>query len=620
MTAYSKVWTISNASLEIQFNDKTALLTVRDKRCNKLWQQLAYKDQLNVGSVTQKGSSLIVGFTGKYVIEVNFTLTATSVLEVSLTGNGQMPFEDLAFPSAFAAPNKNHYVLMTDAEGLLLPVDDKAYTMNNERIFYCGGGMVMPWMGVTDDQFKTGYMAILETPYDATFRTKRENGFVIFEPVWYPTKGNFGYTRKLSYHFFDKGGYTAQCKTYRKYAWKKNKVITLKEKQNRFPAIEKMIGSPHIYVWDNAREVNFAKEMKSAGIGKAFILWDANHVPYPETGYDIRLKEIGYASGVYELFSDLKLPDTIMRNFDETGPMRFSRTSYPGLFNQLVTRAKTGKTYSNQFGHTSCPSVIRPEMTKRIERELKEFPHESYFLDVYQANGLFECYSTEHPLTRQQFAEEIVKNFKFIEDKYNTYQGGEWGADFTGSSSIYNHGMMTLQGPLWSGNPKNRATIYAAGDWSNNARPSAMIGTRVAHNKYLKYGVSEYLRVPLFELIYHDAIVSSWRWEDGNQSAPEIWWKKDLFNILYGTAPLWSLDRSLWEKYKNTFIESYHNVCPWLQQIGYDELISHRFVTADHKVQETVFSSGKKAVVNFGDEDYTYGDKILQAKGFLLIN
>jgi hypothetical protein len=122
----------------------------------------------------------------------------------------------------------------------------------------------------------------------------------------------------------------------------------------------------------------------------------------------------------------------------------------------------------------------------------------------------------------------------------------------------------------------------------------------------------------LFELVYHDAVVSSWRWEDGNQSAPEIWWKKDLFNMLYGSAPLWSLDRSLWGKYKNTFIESYNNVCHWLQKIGYDELISHQFVSADHKVQESIFSSGKRIVVNFGREPYNLDGQVINAKGFLI--
>jgi hypothetical protein len=618
LPVFSKVWKISDTNLEIAFDDQSSLLKVTDKRCSKTWEQSANKYQLTVKSTEQRANSIYVSFDGKYSFDVIFSLTQKSALEVLVNAGGKMEINEIQFPSSFKTPDKNHYLLYTDGEGLLLPADDKEYPLGNGRTFYCGGGLSMAWMGVVDNQFETGYMAILETPFDAALRTTREDDLVTFAPVWLASMGQFGYSRKVTYHFFDKGGYVAQAKTYRDYIWKKNNVITLRENQKKTPALEKMIGAVHIYVWDKAREVSFAQEMKKSGIEKAFILWDANHIPYPEVGYDNKLKELGYASGVYELFTDLKLRDTIKTVFDENRPMRFARTSYPGLFNELVTRQKDGKTNSNQFGHTSCPAVMRPQITKRIERELKEFPHESYFLDVYQANGLFECYSKEHPLTRQQFAEEVNKNYRMIGEKYNQYLGGEWGADFVGSNSVYVHGMMTLQRTWWGSGIEKKGTIYYTGDWSNNARPTQMVGTRVANDKYLKYSINEYTRVPLYELVYHDAVVTSWRWEDGNHHTPEIWWKKDLFNILYGSAPLWSIDRERWESYKNTFIESYKNICPWLQQIGYDEMVSHRFVTADHLVQETVFSSGKRAVVNFGNNEYVFEGKSIKPKGFLL--
>ena len=165
-----------------------------------------------------------------------------------------------------------------------------------------------------------------------------------------------------------------------------------------------------MYVWDDARELSFAKELKSSGINKALVLWDANHTLYPEKCYDTRLKELGYAPGGYELFTDLKIRDTVPGTRDETGPVRLARTAYPGMFKQLAARTKDGRTYFNRFGHTACPVAIRQEMIKRIDRELKEFPHETYFLDVYQANGLFECYSPEHPLTRQQFAKFVERH------------------------------------------------------------------------------------------------------------------------------------------------------------------------------------------------------------------
>jgi len=162
-------------------------------------------------------------------------------------------------------------------------------------------------------------------------------------------------------------------------------------------------------------------------------------------------------------------------------------------------------------------------------------------------------------------------------------------------------------------------TIYYGGDWKNGQRPTQMLGVRTAPPLYMKYSINEALRVPLYELVYHDAVVTSWRWEDANHHTPEIWWKKDLFNILYGSAPLWTLDRNRWESFKNTFIQSYKNICPWLQQIGYDEMISHRFVTADGKVQESVFSSGKRAVVNFGDEAFKFERKTIEPRGFIFL-
>jgi len=617
LSSSAKSWTLSDKNLEIQFDDQTALFSVKDKRCDKIWESATLKDKVVVNKTIQKGNSLIVSFQAPLNLEANITLTQSSALEIKLSANEKIEFNELAFPSAFKAPDKSHYILETDGEGLLLPVDDTHYPLGNGITYSCGGGLSMAWMGMVDSDFKTGYMALLETPYDVALRTIRTNGLITFSPVWLPSMGKFSYDRKVTYHFFDQGGYVAQCKKYREYIWEKNKVITLRENQQKTPALKKMIGAVHIYVWDNAREVSFAKELKESGIDKALILWDANHVPYPESDYDSRLKELGYATGGYELFTDLKLKDTLSYEVDLKGPYRLGRTTYPGLFDELVTRKKDGKTNFNQFGHTACPSVMRPHIKERVERELKEYPHETYFLDVYQANGLFECYSEKHPLSRQQYAEEVIKNQQMIASTYNLYLGGEWGADFCGSNAVYMHGMMTLQRTWWGSGIEKKGTIYYTGDWKSNPRPTQMIGTRVANDTYLTYSINEYTRVPLYELVYHDAIVTSWRWEDGNHHTPEIWWKKDLFNILYGTAPLWNVDRTRWQEYQQTFIESYKNICPWLQQIGYDEMLSHRFINNDHTIQETVFASGKKAVVNFGKADFNYEGKTIKAKSFV---
>ncbi len=614
----SKTWTLSNQALKVDFDDKAVLFNLTDKRSGKTWEQLPLKEKITVENVIQQGNKLNLKLSGKYNLDIEVVLNGESALEFSISGESNLKIDEFEFPAAFKTPDKSHYLLMTDGEGLLLPADDKDYPMSKGITYYTGGGLAMAWMGMVDSNLETGYMAILETPYDAGLRTRREDGLISFSPVWLPSMQKFGYTRKVTYHFFDKGGYVTQAKTYREYIWEKNGIISLAEKQKRFPAMEKMLGGVHIYVWDKARNVEFAKELKSSGIDKALFLWDANHTPYPETGFDNQLKELGYATGGYELFTDLKTRDTAFYEYDFTGPMRFAHTVYPGKFNQLAARKSDGSTYFNQFGTTSCPEAVRPEIHRKMEAKLKEFPHETYFLDVYQANGVFECYSLEHPLTREQFCEAVIENHKIMEDKYNQYIGGEWGAEYVNAHVAYVHGMMTLQRTWWGSGIEKKGTIYYTGDWRSNPRPTQMIGTRVANDTYLKYSINEYTRIPLYELVYHDAVVTSWRWEDGNHHTPEIWWKKDLFNVLYGSAPLWNLDRERWEEYKFTFIESYQKVIPWLEQIASDEMVSHRFVTPNHKVQESVFSSGKKVVVNFGESDFIIEGKTIKPKGYLI--
>jgi hypothetical protein len=615
----AKVWKLSDSRLEVSFDDQTALISVIDKRCNKVWEQSELPQKFTVKKTVQEGNSLNIELSGEYPLKASLNLTPTSALEVSLMADNRLTFKELSFPAAFKSPDQNHYLLETDGEGMLLPVDDQKYPLGNGVTYFCGGGLSMAWMGVTDSKFETGYMAILETPYDAALRTIRVNDLITFSPVWLPSMEQFGYTRKVTYHFFDKGGYVAQAKMYREYIWKKNHLVTLKDKEKRFPAMEKMLGGVHIYIWDKARDIAFAQELKSSGINKALFLWDANHTPYPEIGFDNQLKKLGYATGGYELFTDLKSKDTASYEVDTHGPMRFAHTVYPGKFNQLAARKSNGKTYFNQFGHTSCPEAIRPEIYRKVENKLKEFPHETFFLDVYAANGLFECYSKEHRLTREQFTEEVIKNHQILEDKYQQYLGGEWGAEYLNAHVAYVHGMMTLQRTWWGSGIEKKGTIYYTGDWKSNPRPTQMVGTRVANDTYQKYSINEYTRVPLYELVYHDAVVTSWRWEDANHHTPEIWWKKDLFNMLYGTAPLWNLDRERWDEYRNTFIESYKNVCPWLEQIATDELVSHRFLTDDHQVQESTFSSGKKIVVNFGNKEYSFQGNVVESKNFLLL-
>lgn len=599
---------LKNKDLCVRFDTRTALVSVKDLRSGQVWVQSPFADSVavRVCAADIRDGQIVADLDAVFPFTATLSLEGSS-LTFRLSGDPEMKMDSFVYPAPFAVKDKGWYILETDGEGMLLPVDNQDYDYGDGITYFCGGGLSMAWKGLVDTDFKSGYQIVLETPFDACLRDfRQDNGLLSFCPVWLSSMQKFAYDRVVTYHFYNKGGYVAQCKTYRDYIWEKQGVKTLRQKAEEKPAVARILGATQVFTWDTGREVSLLEEMKEAGIDKLFIFWDSNHVPYPNPGYDNAIRSLGYAAGGYELFTDLHPRDSIARPFDYNGPARLRHGVYPGLFNALAARKPDGSTYFNQFGTYACPSTMQEHIVAKLDRVVKEYPHDGLFLDVYQANGLYECYSPVHPVTRQGYAESIICNYRMIEEKYGFFMGGEWGAEFAIPYSIFNQGMMTLQRPWWGSEIEDPGTIYYYGNWRNNPRPSIHLTTCTAGPTIYKYCLNETIRVPLYELVYHDAVISTWRWEDGNPRYPELWWKKDLFNMLYGTAPYWSLDRSLWEAYCKTFVQSYKQVNPWVSRVATEELTDHRFLSPDRKVQLSVFGCKKGIVVNFSDEPYSY--------------
>ena len=55
--------------------------------------------------------------------------------------------------------------------------------------------------------------------------------------------------------------------------------------------------------------------------------------------------------------------------------------------------------------------------------------------------------------------------------------------------------------------------------------------------------MGHFYRIPLWELVYHDCVVAQWYWGDYNNKAPEVWPRRDLFNTLYATPPMFMFDK-----------------------------------------------------------------------------
>lgn len=626
----AKTWTLADDTLEVRFDDQTGLLAVTQKASGRVWRQLPAEGAHRVDEVREEAGRLVVALQGSPDLRVTLALTPESDLALTIESDADQPLDTLAYPGPFATPGDDWHLVLPLGEGSLIPVREAGEALGREPTYalYNMGGLILPWLGVTDATLGAGCMLTVDTPFDASLRLSRRDGRPAPEPVWQSERGRFGYPRKLRWHFFDAGGYVVQAKHYRSHVRATEAFSTLRERAQARPHIDRLIGAVHIYTWDDGRTLELARELKAAGIERAWIGWDPSHPPYPAKGYDEGLKELGYLAGVYDLYRDIYDDREFEKKAAENEQLRgmwLHRYPYHGLFERVVARLPGNRPkemrLSGDVGlmrYWTCTQALLPHVGERIGREIQVYPHDSVFLDVTLAAGPIECFSPEHPMTRREDAAARIEIHKYMAGKLGMVVGSEWGAGYGVAHTEFMHGLVTLSN-FWGRETFDRDSPYYTGSWRDTVRPDIMLGDTRASPSYWKYGLGPEYRIPLFELVYHDCTVSSWRWDDNNHKQTEAWARKDLFTALYAVAPQWNLDRGLWEKHRDRFVAGYRSLAPVLHAVGYDEMISHRFLSADRTLQETEFSSGHRVVANFAARPQTAAGREIPAGGFVLL-
>jgi hypothetical protein len=237
-------------------------------------------------------------------------------------------------------------------------------------------------------------------------------------------------------------------------------------------------------------------------------------------------------------------------------------------------------------GGVLCSSCILDMAKRHIPLDLKSHAYGARFLDTTTASPLRECYDPRHPLSRTQDRANKMALLDYVSRDMKLVTGSETGMDMAVAHLDYFEGMMSL-GP------------YRLADSGYN-----LSAEEKPQEDYFRFQVGPYYRIPLFELVYHDCVVSYWYWGDSSNRQPADWEARDLFNALYGTPPLWIMDPDRWEKDKARFIQSYRTAAATARQTGYSEMLNHAFLTPDHRVQSTEFADGTKVWVNFGEKPY----------------
>lgn len=570
--------TIESPVLRVTLQPKDASVTVTDKRSGFVWRQQV-RDGFRVidnslktsansisGKVTGDGATYLIAISINENVPDGFDLT------LDIPGKRYVPLPN--YPFLFQTPKAGwYYVQNTSGEGLLMPLDKPA---EMRKAFSWSGSQ--PWWGLTN--LKQAMAARLDSFCNPDGRPTPDNRAAYAVPL------------RIHYSFHDTGGYVGLAKEYRAFFLQTHPDLKpLRERESKRPALSNLRDGVYTYVWgkDPAEDLDLVQEMKSAGIDHGVAVF------YGRRDVDRQLFEgiekLGWTAGMY------RMPTANL--------FRISRDR------SWVNAVLTGRRSATELYRESnprvwdrvCAAYILPSWLGKAREAIQKLGLQLFYFDTLVAQ-IAPCLDPAHPSTIEQNQQARLELMSRTRDLGVIIGSGEgrsptWalpGLDyFEGQMSLGTYGGMRLHIP--------------AGDYEKDVGES--------YKSEAALSLDETRRIPLYQLAFHDYVAGTWNWRDSNFVSSAFVRKKDLFNILYGTMPMWHVSRSLWAKHKDQFISSYRAIASVRARIGWAEMVNHGWLTPDRSVQFTDWSSGDRVIVNFGNSTFDpAGGKPLPGNSF----
>ena len=628
-------WTIKGQKNTVTLDDKTLAITIHAGSTD--WHTVASsaKDmQVRAGNggewlrLASASSKEMVAYKTGYSTGVKITLagfrSAKSAapldtklfLTVALEGGdedlifetaaveGNARIRELNWPSAMDGSQVDATLLSNDS-GELLPRDwptpyypiHRSKTDDSVIQSHLIESWSMSWWGF--QKGSAAMMVIVETPDDAAYTFSHPaGGPTSMGPSWKPQLRHFGYVRRLRMCFIPKGNYVDLAKRYRKYAMETGLFVSLKEKIARDPQVASLIGAPvagarilrdvnpesprydKAHPEQNRQLTTFAEQidrlraLKAAGIEKL----NVNVSGWPNLGYDRQhpdglppneagggwqgmkalfdaCKELGYTCWLHDQYRDY-YPDapTFNKEFavhDESASEPLQR--FPGTRFHPHDYRDGDIPMMNYWDGGPQAYMNNLYMLGHVEKNYRTIfehgihPNGSY-MDVFGYIPPDEDFNPEHPCTRTESMNARAGVCNWVRSNLGicgVEAGSDWlipYVDYVSSRTNRN------------ANSGNDAT-------SKDAVP-----------------------VPLYELVYHDAVVTT--------ESPD-----NPRAFLHAAAPSMNTASKDFTQIKR--LAALH------KRVGMLEMTNHEFLDAARTLERTTFADGTMVTVDWPSKKVT---------------
>lgn len=317
-------------------------------------------------------------------------------------------------------------------------------------------------------------------------------------------------------------------------------------------------------------------------------------------------KQAGYLIAPYDSY-DTALPEGNRQQSWLTAQMGQDIYLHCGIM-QENGRRKSGFQNSGVYTNQTC---ARPAMEQRVPKLQQASHYNSWFLDVAATGMVFDDFDPAKPTTQAQDAQNRMAGMAWIAKRQGVLVGSEEGGAVANRTAAFAHGPQT-SGFGWQDPDmrRNKRSPYYLGAWHPEFQPDYFFRQSRLKPGYQALYFDPAIRLPLFQSVFHDSIVTTHHWTMDSLKFKESRQTTELLQQLYNVPPLLNLSldsasaRIPYLKGLDAFFRPLH------ERLYNQPLTGFRWLDKRGEVQQSEFADGTRLVANFGPATELAGMKL----------
>ncbi len=362
--------------------------------------------------------------------------------------------------------------------------------------------------------------------------------------------------------------------------------------------------------WGDGLSVKLLEQFAENGLDRLWLGIDSWQDGFRHPTAVAKAKALGYLIGPYDSYHSIHHPNE--QDTWETAQFDLSLYETGGIVNADGTKSRGFK----QKGYHLSPLVARPYVENRVNGILTQMPSDfnTWFIDCDAYGELFDDYSSLHPATQLDDMNARLARIAWIRDTHNMVVGSEGGAAYAAATLHFAHGM-TVPVIGW-GDPdmKSKTSPYYIGGYWPPEGPAIHIKQVPLKPNYLYRYYDPRFRLPLYQIVFHDSVVTTNHWGSGSLKFENAIETLALLELLYNVPPLYHLNIEEFSRHKAWIKRHYAFFSPLHRQIGGKPMTDFEWLSDDRQVQRTEFGDAVEMLANFSSDVFKYQGLVIPGR------